>query len=161
MTKEEEKAIKVLERYKQECIEEYKVELDDKKNIDEQHASYLRQQIESVYTVLNMLKEKDNKINELSKKLYLCTPEIPQCQHGKYVSYTDLIDKIIEKDKEIEKKDKIIDLMAKYINYLSDELVQATGKNELKFCDGNKCCKDSNYSCEECIKQYFERKVEE
>ena len=66
-----------------------------------------------------------------------------------------------EKDKEIEKKDKIIDLMAKYINYLSDELVQATGKNELKFCDGNKCCKDSNYSCEECIKQYFERKVEE
>lgn len=51
--------------------------------------------------------------------------------------------------------------MAKYINYLSDELVQATGKNELEFCNGNKCCKDSNYSCEECIKQYFERKSEE
>ena len=66
-----------------------------------------------------------------------------------------------EKDKEIKKKDKIIDGMAKYINYLSDELVQVTGKNELKFCDGNKCCKDSNYSCEDCIKQYFERKSEE
>ena len=63
-------------------------------------------------------------------------------------------------EKETEKKDKIIDLIAKYINYLSDELVQATGKNELEFCNGNKCCKDSNYSCEECIKQYFERKVE-
>ena len=62
---------------------------------------------------------------------------------------------------EIEKKDKIIDLMAKYINYLSDDLIQATGKNELEFCDGNKCCKDSDYSCEQCIKQYFERKVED
>ena len=64
-----------------------------------------------------------------------------------------------QKDKEIEKKDKIIDLMAKYINYLSDELVQATGKNELEFCNGNKCCKDSNYNCKQCIKQYFERKA--
>ena len=63
--------------------------------------------------------------------------------------------------KENEEKDKIIDLMAKYINYLSDELVQATGKNELEFCNGNKCCKDSNYSCKDCIKQYFERKSEE
>lgn len=51
--------------------------------------------------------------------------------------------------------------MAKYINYLSDELVQATGKNELEFCNGNKCCKDSNYNCKQCIKQYFERKSEE
>lgn len=66
-----------------------------------------------------------------------------------------------QKDKEIKKKDKIIDGMAEYINYLSDELVQVTGKNELKFCDGNKYCKDSNYSCEDCIKQYFERKVEQ
>ena len=62
MKKEEEKAIKVLKKYKNECIEEYKVELDDKKNTDEQHASYLHQQIEAVYTVLNMLKEKDKEI---------------------------------------------------------------------------------------------------
>lgn len=66
-----------------------------------------------------------------------------------------------EKDKEIEKKDKIIDLMTEYISYLSDELVQATGKNEFDFCDGNKCCKDSDYSCEECIKQYFEKLAKE
>ena len=61
----------------------------------------------------------------------------------------------------IKKKDKQLDLMAEHINYLSDELVQATGKNELDFCDGNKCCKDSDYSCEECIKRYYERKSEE
>ena len=73
----------------------------------------------------------------------------------------ELQDMLKEKDKEIEKKNNIINLIAKYINYLSDELVQATGKNELEFCDGNICCKDSNYSCEQCIKQYFERKVEQ
>ena len=66
-----------------------------------------------------------------------------------------------EKDKEIKKKDKIIDLLVEYINYLSDELVQVTGKNELEFCNKNKCCIDSNYSCEQCIKQHFERKGEE
>lgn len=65
MNKEQEKAIKVLEQYKNECIEEYKVELDDKKNTDEQHASYLHQQIEAVYTVLNMLKEKDKQIEKV------------------------------------------------------------------------------------------------
>lgn len=87
-------------------------------------------------TVLNMLKENSAEIEQKNTEL-------------------------AEKSAEIEKKDKIIDLMTEYINYLSDELVQATGKNELDFCDGNKCCKDSDYSCEECIKQYFERKVEE
>ena len=65
---------------------------------------------------------------------------------------------LAEKSAEIE-KDKIIDLMAEHINYLSDELVQATGRNELEFCNRNICCIDSNYSCEQCIKQYFERKV--
>ena len=70
-----------------------------------------------------------------------------------------VLNKLKEKNKEIEKKNNIINLMAKYINYLSDELVQATGKNELEFCDGNICCKDSNYSCEQCIKQHFERKA--
>lgn len=59
----------------------------------------------------------------------------------------------------IKKKDKQIDLIAKYINYLSDELVQATGRNELEFCNGNKCCIDSDYSCEQCIKQYFKQKA--
>ena len=44
--------------------------------------------------------QKENK--ELNKKIYLCTPEIPQSNHGKYVSYVDLINKIIEKDKQID-----------------------------------------------------------
>lgn len=65
---------------------------------------------------------------------------------------------LAEKSAEIE-KDKIIDLMAEHINYLSDELVQATGRNELEFCNGNKYCIDSDYSCEQCIKQYFKQKA--
>ena len=67
MTKEQEEAIKVLEQYKHECIEEYKVELDDKKYTDEQHASYLHQQIEAVHIVLSMLKEKDKEIKTLTQ----------------------------------------------------------------------------------------------
>ena len=112
MTKEEEKAIEIVEGMVKSYIEADECGLSN---------NDFKYEIRAMQTVLSMLREKDT---------------------------------------ELKKKDKIIDLMAKYINYLSDELVQATGKNELEFCNGNKCCKDSNYSCEECIKQYFERKAE-
>ena len=61
------------------------------------------------------IRELQKENEELNKKIYLCTPEIPQCQHGKYINYSDLIDKIIIKDKKIEKKDKQIDLMGEVI----------------------------------------------
>lgn len=60
-----------------------------------------------------------------------------------------------EKDAEIEKKDKMIDLMAEYISDLDiDEDICK------KQSDNN--CDDINreVECKECIKQYFERKVE-
>lgn len=60
----------------------------------------------------------------------------------------------------LAKRDKQIDLMAEYINYLSDELVRETGKNELKFCD-MEICVENDIDCEECIKQYFENKAKE
>ena len=104
------------------------------------HTEQLKTLQEDLETVLNALKEKDEEIERI-----------------RYIENS--FDYVVQK--ETEKKDKEIDLMAKYINYLSDELVQATGKNELEFCNGNKCCKDSDYSCEQCIKQYFERKSEE
>lgn len=78
--------------------------------------------------------------------------------------YKDLYNKALADLVKVEKKNmqkgKQRDLMLKYINYLSDELVQATGRNELEFCNGNSC-KDSDYSCEKCIKQYYERKVKD
>ena len=99
----------------------------------------LKELKEAIETVLNMLKEKDEEIERI-----------------RYIKNS--FDYVVQK--ETEKKDKQIDLMVKYINYLSDELVQATGKNELEFCNGNKCCKDSDYSCEQCIKQYFKELAE-
>ena len=60
-------------------------------------------------------------------------------------------------EKEIREKNKQIDLMAGYINYLSDELVKETGKNELEFCDMERCEENHDIDCEECIKQYFEK----
>ena len=62
-----------------------------------------------------------------------------------------------EKDKEIEKKDKQIDLMAEYIdsnNYVDNEECQFQWDFKIKKCIENGDCKD-------CIKQYFERKSEE
>ena len=57
---------------------------------------------------------------------------------------------------ELEKKDKQIDLMAEYIdsnNYVDNEECQFQWDFNIKKCIENGDCKD-------CIKQYFERKVE-
>lgn len=129
MTKEQEEAIKKLEYYLQNSA--YKrVDSDFFENNWEIVNLEIPQAIE---TVLNMLKENSEEIEQKNTEL-------------------------AEKSAEIE-KDKIIDLMVEHINYLSDELVQATGRNELEFCNGNKCCIDSDYSCEQCIKQYFKQKA--
>ena len=64
-------------------------------------------------------------------------------------------------DKENVKLKRQIDLMTEYINYLSDELVKETGKNELQFCDMERCLDDGDIDCTECIKQYFEKKLKE
>ena len=62
-----------------------------------------------------------------------------------------------EKDAEIEKKDKMIDLLIDYIDTLSEYYTRAEGKNN-EFCDEK--CIDKNIDCYDCIKQYFERKAE-
>ena len=107
-----------------------------------------------------------NAIPKMSKAIetVLNTAELAEksaeIEKYKYLYQKALAD-LVKVEKKNMQKDKQRDLMLKYINYLSDELVQATGRNELEFCNGNRCCKDSDYSCEQCIEQYFERKVEE
>lgn len=61
-----------------------------------------------------------------------------------------------EKDKKIEKKNKMIDLMARYIASLDieEDICEKTGRL-------NECDSMALGECEDCIKQYFERKVEE
>ena len=132
MTEEQEEAIKYLE----ESILIYK--------------NAIPKMSKAIETVLNILKQNSAELAEKSAEI----------EKYKYLYQKALAD-LVKVEKKNMQKDKQRDLMLKYINYLSDELVQATGRNELEFCNGNRCCKDSDYSCEQCIEQYFERKVEE
>lgn len=69
LNEEEKKAIKVLEQYKKECIEEYKIEIDNvEENIDQQHASYLHQQIEATYRVLNLITKLQKENEDLKRE---------------------------------------------------------------------------------------------
>lgn len=61
---------------------------------------------------------------------------------------------------ELEKKDKVINEMSNFINLMSDELVAETGDNNLEFCKMQKCIDNGDLDCEECIKEYFTKKVE-
>ena len=67
--------------------------------------------------------------------------------------------------KELEKKDKIIDLMADLIYEISKvypgTVFHTLTHNgfDLNKCDGR--CSEKFETCKGCIKQYFERKVED
>lgn len=95
-----------------------------------------------IETVLNLLKEKGTEINKYKRK-------------NKELS-NQLLKIYKEQDNynaRIEKKDKVIDLMAKYIADIDNEDVCFEIEN--KHCD-----KNMDYGeCEDCIKQYFERKA--
>ena len=81
--------------------------------------------------------------------------ELHQCEWAKRC--LDIIQTESEKkDKEIEKKDKIIDLMAEYLASIDfdEHCVKVPG-----ICIG--CPKEDDLDgYMQCIKQYFERKVE-
>ncbi len=93
-----------------------------------------------IETVLNLLKEKGTEINKYKRK-------------NKELS-NQLLKIYKEQDNynaRIEKKDKVIDLMAKYIADIDNEDICFEIEN--KYCD-----KNMDYGeCEDCIKQYFER----
>ena len=68
---------------------------------------------------------------------------------GKYRKTIETVLSMLkENSAEIEKKDKIIDLMAEEIN--------ETDRGYIDYCQFKMVC-DRN--CKECIKQYFEREV--
>lgn len=66
-----------------------------------------------------------------------------------------------ERDKlreELDLKDKIIDLMAKYIGEIDDETFCDEDKYERDIEDNVIGCDED---CQECVKQYFENKAKE
>ncbi len=99
--------------------------------------------IKDVEIVLNLIQKQEKEIELLSKKIYLCTPEIPQHEHQEYVSYVDLVDKIM-------KQEKIINAM-KYRVVLTKEEHQMI----LKMLE-----KRSNKRYEDCVIEYFKKEVE-
>ena len=116
--------------------------------------------IERLEEQLNFWKKQNIKNSDCEIILSFITKLQKENEKYKYL-YQKALDNTVSSDRENIQLKEQIDLMAEYINHLSDELVQTTGRNELEFCNGNKCCKDSEYSCEQCIKQYYERKSKE
>ena len=126
---------------------------------------------EDIETVLNMLKENSAEIQQKNTELAEKNAEIEKYKKlladnlarnlndsikAKEKADTDLDDLDKGWKVELEKKDKMIDLMAEYISDLDiDEDICK------KQSDNN--CDDINreVECKECIKQYFERKAEE
>lgn len=112
---------------------------------------------EDIETVLNMLKEKEAEIEKYKKLLAdNLARNLNDSIKAKEKADTDLDDLNKGWQLELEKKDKMIDLMAEYISDLDiDEDICK------KQSDNN--CDDINreVECKECIKQYFERKAKD
>lgn len=101
----------------------------------------------AIETILNMLKEKDAEINKYKRK-------------NKELS-NQLLKIYKEQDNynaRIEKKDKMIELMTLFMSNL--DIDEEICKHQVRaFCD-NKPEGVTLDVCAKCIKQYFERKVE-
>lgn len=131
---------------------------------------------EDIETVLNMLKENSAEIQQKNIELAEKNAEIEKYKKlladnlakklndsikAKEKADTDLDDLDKGWKVELEKKDKMIDLLLDFI-YKMSIIRPGTIMYDLKGdgFDTNKCgyCKDK--SCKDCIKQYFERKLE-
>lgn len=149
--KEQEEAIKFLELHTN-----FMGKLDKGRCIRIPEENFTKTK-ESIKTVLNMLKEKEAEIEKYKKLLAdNLARNLNDSIKAKEKADTDLDDLNKGWQLELEKKDKMIDLMAEYISDLDiDEDICK------KQSDNN--CDDINreVECKECIKQYFERKAEE
>ena len=136
----------------QEAIERLK-SIDE--TVEEYDGNILKTDIE---TVLNMLKERDkeidklrNKNKKLLRKLRNRVKEVKKLT--KYSQYKKEFSRLNE---QLRKKDKQIDSMAEYISNLDidEDICKEQSDNN---------CDDINreVECRDCIKQYFERKVED
>ena len=120
MTNEQREAVEFLEFYKQHCL---KKEIENMDNYETIHdGDFVSKNLD---TVLALIKEQQDKIAKYEKiyKEYDCYRWV----------------------KELDKKDKQIDLMADFIG------------QDMRCIECNKMTHD----CKDCVKQYFERKVED
>lgn len=135
---------------KKEAIEQLKI---IKNNIDKKYIN--TKNSKAIEIVLNLLEEKDNKIAFLEQLYKKLLDYFDNFKKDKDVNYLDGIyyKKLVEKQQaKIENKDKIIDLMVEEFKKIFSEGEPCDLDHEME-CKKYKECKD-------CIKQYFERKVE-
>ena len=151
MTKEQ--AIEILEGLKKSneaCIKSSKIE-------DTPFTTIWKRQNEAIETVLSMLEEKDKQIDKLKKhndellrKLRNRVKEVKKLE--KYSLYKEEFSRL---NKQLQNKDKIIDLTAEYISNITDCPFESEGK----YLDCEKMC--DVRTDKECWKQYFENKAKE
>lgn len=115
-----------------------------------------------------MTKEQEEVINSLEKLINIRKNKAGQIKYDNCIcSTTDLeivLNMLKEKDAEIEKKDKMIDLILDFI-YDIWCVCPVTTTHELDVYDFNvnQCadCEHLDKKCKSCLKQHFERKAEE
>jgi len=119
---------------------------------------------EDIETVLNMLKEKEAEIEKYKKLLVdNLAKELNNSIKAKEKANTDLEDLNIGWQLELEKKDKMIDLIIDFFYKLTQESPGTTIHYlEKNGFDTSKCnnCSPGN-DCRKCFKQYFERKAKD
>lgn len=108
-----------------------------------------------------MIKEQDKAIKRCNKLI--------ETEHSNWIGITNqkaietVLNMLKEKDTEIEKKDKMIDLIIDFFYKLTQESPGTTIHYlEKNGFDTSKCnnCSPGN-DCRKCFKQYFERKAKD
>lgn len=100
----------------------------------------------AIETVLNLLEKKDRQLEERTNRIRNLEKE---CQSN--------FDNMMDTIQDNSKKDKIIDEMTYYLsNFDIDEMCEKCDR-----CIGNGCYADDDMEFKiNCIKQYYERKIE-
>lgn len=95
-----EETIAELEQERVPYTNEYVDKVDKKNKELKKQVEEYRKTNEHLLDKKQFLKQENQllkkQLKEANKKLYLCTPEIPQNIHGKYVSYVDLVNEMYE-----------------------------------------------------------------
>lgn len=99
-----------------------------------------RQAILSNKEMLGLKEENEElkkQLEEANKKLYLCTPEIPQNVHGKYVSYVDLVNEMYELKKQLEERTKMYQNAYDYSQKMEGKaiILEAQQKEFIKYLE--------------------------
>ena len=118
--------------------------------ITDREKTYTTVRVNDLDTVLSLIKEQQGQWEEIEGLKNINKNQSKDIK--KAVDYT------FELNKELERKDKQIDLMAKFIeNNMSEKKII----NEI--CIKSKCNKEECHEddLKDCIKQYFERKVKD